>query len=132
MNITGRLLGDVRIYEDGSKCPGASWAVEIEHGAQKWAFAYEGNGAIDITISAEHAVTIGGNGRVVPGGCNASVQMATLTCWYGGDFGYNGYVDSGTHLRVGAIEHHPGVDSEWWYGAIGTSGSDCPRRLPGH
>lgn len=135
INITGRTLGDVKIYENGSRCPGNSWAAEIEHGTQKWGFGYEGNGAIDITIAADHSVKIGGNGHVVAGGCDGSApppEMATLTCWYRGDFSYYGYLANGQHLRVGQVEHHEGVDNEYWYGALGTSGSDCPRRMPGH
>jgi hypothetical protein len=72
--ISGPSLGPVKIY-DGPKCPGASWAAEIVQGTQKWGFAYEGNGAINIAINADSSVSIsgsgtpGGNGRVVPGGC---------------------------------------------------------------
>jgi hypothetical protein len=83
--VSGPSVGEIKVYEDGSKCPGASWAAKIEHGTQKWGFAYEGNGAINITINADFTVTVGGsgtpggNGRVVPGGCDAAPAAVTVT-----------------------------------------------------
>ncbi len=85
------------MFENGSKCPGVLLGPrEIEHGNPKWGFAYEGNGAINITINADFSVTIGGsgspggNGRVVPGGCAAATPTATIICWYNANYGYFG------------------------------------------
>ena len=75
MGIAIPKFGVVNIYEDGTKCPGYSWAAKIEYGAQKWGFGYEGDGKINITINADSTIVIGGsgtpggNGKVFPGGC---------------------------------------------------------------
>lgn len=61
--------GVVRIYEDGTKCPGFTWAAKIEYAGQKWGFGYEGNGVINLTLNADDSLTVGGNGTVFPGGC---------------------------------------------------------------
>jgi hypothetical protein len=67
--------GVIRIYEDGSRCPGFSWAAKIEYAGQKWGFGYEGDGIINLTLNADNSLTVGGtgtpggNGRVFPGGC---------------------------------------------------------------
>jgi hypothetical protein len=63
------------IYEDGTTCPGFTWAAKIEYAGQKWGFGYEGGGAINLTFNADNSLTVtgsgttGGNGQVFPGGC---------------------------------------------------------------
>jgi hypothetical protein len=103
LTISGPSLGVINI-KDGPQCPGASWAAEIKHGNQKWGFAYEGNGVINLTINADSSVTIGGsgtpggNGRVVPGGCGPIVysqqgpKLVTpgAANWRGGPYGLTG------------------------------------------
>jgi len=67
--------GVVVIYEDGTSCPGFSWAAKIEYGGLKWGFGYEGAGMINLTFNDDNSLTVGGtgtpggNGRVFPGGC---------------------------------------------------------------
>ena len=141
LTVSGPSLGVIKV-ENGPKCPGASWAAEIEHGNQKWGFAYEGNGAINITINADSSVTIGGsgspggNGKVVPGGCAAATPTATFICWYNANYGYFGLDSVGRNTRaypVGvATNTGSGGDYSWAWGLAG-DGTSCPRpRLPGH
>lgn len=67
--------GVIVIYEDGTSCPGFTWAAKIEYNGQKWGFGYEGDGMINLTINADNSLVVGGtgtpggNGRVFPGGC---------------------------------------------------------------
>jgi hypothetical protein len=149
LTVSGTSLGLVKISEDGSKCPGASWAAEIEHGNQKWGFAYEGNGAINITINADSSVTVGGsgtpggNGRVIPGGCAAATPTptptptATIICWYNANYAYTGSDSVGRNTPaypVGvATRTGNGGDYVWAWGLVAHDGTNCPRpRLPGH
>ncbi|MET3132776.1 hypothetical protein AAKU55_003056 [Oxalobacteraceae bacterium GrIS 1.11] len=66
--------GVIHIEEQGLACPGINYSTTIEYSGQKWAFAYEGEGVINITVNADKSITItgsetGGNGTVFPGGC---------------------------------------------------------------
>lgn len=149
LTVSGTSLGVIKISENGSTCPGNSWAAEIEHGNQKWGFAYEGNGAINITINADSTVTIGGsgtpggNGRVVPGGCAAATPTptptptATIICWYNASYAYTGSDSVGRNTPaypVGvATRTGNSGDYAWAWGLVAHDGTTCPRpRLPGH
>jgi hypothetical protein len=149
LTVSGTSLGLIKISEDGSKCPGASWAAEIEHGNQKWGFAYEGNGAINITINADSSVTVGGsgtpggNGRVIPGGCAAATPTptptptATIICWYNANYAYTGSDSVGRNTPAYPVEVATrtgnGGDYVWAWGLVAHDGTNCPRpRLPGH
>lgn len=67
--------GVIRIWEDATRCPGFTWAANIEYAGSKWGFGYEGDGVINLTLNADNTLTVGGsgtpggNGRVFPGGC---------------------------------------------------------------
>jgi hypothetical protein len=143
LTVSGPSLGVIKVSEDGTKCPGASWAAEIEHSNQKWGFAYEGNGAINITINADSSVTIGGsgtpggNGRVVPGGCAAATPTATIICWYNANYGYTGSDSVGRNTHAYPVEVATntgfGGDQSWAWGIVASDGTSCPRpRVPGH